>query len=269
METSPASTSTCRRGGRDLADVQPHSAFGAQIRNLRLSSQTITRIFTGDHQLVGLADQARLRRPLPNLPIKIVVRSDGSGTSAQFTAYIDAAAADPLALVLSACTSIGAAVHLVLPLRPAGCLLNAIAQRGSRRHRQLRREPRAGCRRDRLRRGRVRGRPPLPHRRGQEPERAIHVYRHRPNVAIALPHVTLNPDSTEDLSRGVRSPRALRVPDVVVLLLDRADRCQHLDREGERARTVHHLLRVRRPAGGGEVGVFPDAQAARPVRLRC
>ena len=63
---------------------------GSQVRNLQLSPATLAKIFTGAvrnwNDASIKADNPSLS--LPNLPIKVVIRSDGSGTSAQFTAYM-------------------------------------------------------------------------------------------------------------------------------------------------------------------------------------
>lgn len=62
---------------------------GRQIRDLRLSPGTIAGIFTG--RITNWSDAAITAdygRPLPSKPIVPVVRSDGSGTSAQFSAYL-------------------------------------------------------------------------------------------------------------------------------------------------------------------------------------
>lgn len=62
---------------------------GERVTDLRLSGETITKIFTGeitswdDPQVV-----AEYGKPLPAIPIKPVVRSDGSGTTAQFSLYM-------------------------------------------------------------------------------------------------------------------------------------------------------------------------------------
>jgi len=63
---------------------------GQQVTNLRLSPTTIAKIFTGgiknwnDPSIVAENKQLQL----PNLPIRPIVRSDGSGTTAQFTAFM-------------------------------------------------------------------------------------------------------------------------------------------------------------------------------------
>ena len=63
---------------------------GKRVTNLRLSGETITKIFTNvitqwdDPQIA--ADNPGLA--LPSIPIIPVVRSDGSGTSAQFSAWM-------------------------------------------------------------------------------------------------------------------------------------------------------------------------------------
>jgi phosphate transport system substrate-binding protein len=61
------------------------------VRNLRLSGETITKIFT--NQITDWNDPAITAdnngRSFPSLPITPVVRSDGSGTTAQFTTWMD------------------------------------------------------------------------------------------------------------------------------------------------------------------------------------
>ncbi len=62
------------------------------VRNLRLSGETLTRIFTGD--ITDWSDPAIAAdnngRAFPKLAITPVVRSDGSGTTAQLTTWMDA-----------------------------------------------------------------------------------------------------------------------------------------------------------------------------------
>lgn len=64
---------------------------GELVRNLRLSGDTIAKIFT--NQITNWNDPAITNdnngRALPSLPITPVVRSDGSGTTAQFTTWLD------------------------------------------------------------------------------------------------------------------------------------------------------------------------------------
>lgn len=63
---------------------------GSRVRNLRLSPTTVAKIFTGVvtnwNDAAITADNGG--RQLPSLPIKPVIRSDGSGTTAQFTAFM-------------------------------------------------------------------------------------------------------------------------------------------------------------------------------------
>lgn len=72
------------------------SPGGARVTNLQLSPQTLTRIFT--NKITDWGDPAITAdnggRALAAQPITPVVRSDGSGTSAQFTAYMSAVAGD-------------------------------------------------------------------------------------------------------------------------------------------------------------------------------
>ncbi|MEU7525173.1 phosphate ABC transporter substrate-binding protein PstS [Saccharothrix sp. NPDC042600] len=65
---------------------------GKRVTNLRLSGEVVTKIFTG--AITSWADPAIARDnpglKLPNRKVVPVVRSDGSGTSAQFTAWMAA-----------------------------------------------------------------------------------------------------------------------------------------------------------------------------------
>ncbi|MEQ6900551.1 phosphate ABC transporter substrate-binding protein PstS [Nocardioides sp. YIM 152588] len=64
---------------------------GELVRNLRLSGETIAKIFT--NQITNWNDPAITAdnngRAFPSLAITPVVRSDGSGTTAQFTTWMD------------------------------------------------------------------------------------------------------------------------------------------------------------------------------------
>ena len=64
---------------------------GQLVRNLRLSGDTITKIFT--NKITNWSDPAISKdnngRKLPSIPITPVVRSDGSGTTAQLTTWMD------------------------------------------------------------------------------------------------------------------------------------------------------------------------------------
>jgi len=91
-----------RAAGRQFAylpDVAGGTSFmynlqsgGQPITTLHLSHRTVTGIFTGElrnwNDPLIKADNPGLN--LPDEPIKPVVRSDGSGTSAQFSAYMSA-----------------------------------------------------------------------------------------------------------------------------------------------------------------------------------
>jgi len=63
---------------------------GKLVRNLRLSSDTLVKIFTGK---ITYWDDPAIEHdygaPLPHTPITPVVRSDGSGATAQFTRYME------------------------------------------------------------------------------------------------------------------------------------------------------------------------------------
>jgi phosphate transport system substrate-binding protein len=64
---------------------------GQLVRNLRLSGETLAKIFT--NQITNWDDKQISRdnngRTFPDLPINPVVRSDGSGTTAQLTTWMD------------------------------------------------------------------------------------------------------------------------------------------------------------------------------------
>lgn len=64
---------------------------GQLVRDIRLSGETVAKIFT--NQITTWADPAikadNNGRVLPDTPIIPVVRSDGSGTTAQFTTWLD------------------------------------------------------------------------------------------------------------------------------------------------------------------------------------
>jgi phosphate transport system substrate-binding protein len=64
---------------------------GKMVRNLRLSGDTLAKIFT--NQISNWNDPAIAKdnngRVLPSLPITPVVRADGSGTTAQLTTWLD------------------------------------------------------------------------------------------------------------------------------------------------------------------------------------
>ncbi|MFF3558885.1 phosphate ABC transporter substrate-binding protein PstS [Streptomyces sp. NPDC002574] len=65
---------------------------GKRVTNLRLSGDVITKIFTGVIKTWNdpaiKADNPALAKALPALPVVPVVRSDGSGTTAQFTTWM-------------------------------------------------------------------------------------------------------------------------------------------------------------------------------------
>jgi phosphate transport system substrate-binding protein len=102
---------------------------GRRITDLKLSGRTIARIFTGG---IGFWDDAAIReddgRTFPHTPITPVLRSDGSGTSAQFTAYLAKQFADVWNPFCSSAT------HLPSPCPPTSLypyFANSKAQQGS------------------------------------------------------------------------------------------------------------------------------------------
>ncbi len=79
---------------------------GGLITDVQFSPDTIAKIFTG---VITNWDDPQIRadnpgQVLPNLPIRVVVRSDGSGTTAQFTAFL---ASQATALWNAYCTKVG------------------------------------------------------------------------------------------------------------------------------------------------------------------
>lgn len=94
----PLGTSTNCRPYAYLPIVSGGTAFayhlqigGGLVRNLRLSGRTLARIFTGG--IKSWSDEAITKdnngRSFPNIPIIPIVHSEGSGSSAQFTQYLD------------------------------------------------------------------------------------------------------------------------------------------------------------------------------------
>ena len=80
------------------------SPSGQQIRDLTLSPSTIAGIFTG--KITKWSDPEIKRdysKPLPNTSITTVVRSDGSGTSYQFSAFLKAMEPGMWSSFMSAC----------------------------------------------------------------------------------------------------------------------------------------------------------------------
>ncbi|MCW2794831.1 phosphate ABC transporter substrate-binding protein PstS [Nocardioides sp.] len=68
---------------------------GQRVRDLRLSGPTLAKIFTGDiTRWNDPAIEDDYGKPLPDIPIIPVVRSDGAGASAQFTLYMRSQAND-------------------------------------------------------------------------------------------------------------------------------------------------------------------------------
>ena len=62
---------------------------GQRVRDLRLSASTLSKIFTGAiTRWSDPAITADYGKPLPDIPVIPVVRSDGAGASAQFTKYM-------------------------------------------------------------------------------------------------------------------------------------------------------------------------------------
>ncbi len=104
---------------------------GNRIRNLTLTSPTITGIFTG--KITNWSDPritADYGHKLSNQSIRVLVRSDGSGTSAQFSAYLAATQPAVWRTFTSAC-GIPDDSTSFWPYGQPNCLPNAIGQKGS------------------------------------------------------------------------------------------------------------------------------------------
>ncbi|HTG46303.1 MAG TPA: phosphate ABC transporter substrate-binding protein PstS [Actinomycetota bacterium] len=185
---------------------------GQQIRDLRLTPPTIAAIFTGkitnwsDHRI-----EADYGKPLPNLPIKVLVRSDGSGTSAQFSAFINAVDGSAWRAFLSGCHQAYQPYTSFWPYGQPGCLQSGIGQRGSDGIANYIANPGLGN-------GAI-----------GYLEAAYAVSRNFPvvavknhsgnftlptaaNVAIALQHAKLHSDSTQDLSDVYSAPERWAYP---------------------------------------------------------
>jgi phosphate ABC transporter phosphate-binding protein len=104
-----------------------------QIRSLTLSPTTIALIFSGK---ITKWNDKRIRADdnpgLPNLPIRLVVRSDGSGTSAQFTKFLHETVPSVWNAFTHACgVSTPPDGISYYPYGRNGCLPNAIGAKGS------------------------------------------------------------------------------------------------------------------------------------------
>ncbi len=104
-----------------------------QIRSLTLSPTTIALIFTGK---ITKWNDKRIKADdnpdMPDLPIRLVVRSDGSGTSAQFTKFLHETVPSVWNAFTKAChVSTPQDGISYYPYGRAGCLPNAIGAKGS------------------------------------------------------------------------------------------------------------------------------------------
>ena len=182
------------------------SSSGAQIRDLTLSPSTIAKIFTG--KITRWSDPAIRQdygKALPNQGIRVVVRSDGSGTSYQFSAFIKAMepglwadfTGDPNCNIANAPTS----------FYPSGapCFPNSIGQPRSDGVANYIANPGLG--------GGAIGYVEAGYAIARRfPVVAVknvsgnYAYPTAHNVAIALKHAHLNPDSTQELSDVYTAP---------------------------------------------------------------
>ena len=240
---------------------------GNQIRNLKLSPATIALIFTG--KITNWSD-SRITpdygSQLSDQPIRLLVRSDGSGTSAQFSAFIAATQPALWQSFTSAC-GIPDAYTSFWPYGQPNCLPNAVGQKGSDGIANYVSNPGLGV-------GTI-----------GYLEAGYAVARNFPvvgvknasghftiptavDVAIALQHAHLNPDSTQELGDVYTAPEANAYPisSYSYMIVPTDSSITH--RQGRGAGQVHPLLRVHRAAGGPAPRLFADAQGARAVRVR-
>ena len=116
---------------------------GNQIRNLKLSPPNDRRdLHRQDHEAGRTSGSRPDYGSRCRTPDRVLVRSDGSGTSSQFSAYI-AAAMEPVAERLQRVPPVEQP-HVVLALRSTQMPSSRDRAEGLRRDRQLRRQPRLG-----------------------------------------------------------------------------------------------------------------------------
>ena len=188
-------------------------AAGNQIRNLKLSPSTIAGIFLG--HITSWSDRAVTKdygKQLPNTPIKVIVRSDGSGTSAQFSAYLNAMQHSAWAAFARHCKQPGAPYTQFWPYGPQ-CYPNnnAIGQRGSDGVANYIANPGLGV-------GAIgyveagyaieRNFPVV----AVQNRSGAFVYPTAHNVATALSHARIHADSTQDLSQVYTAPEKTAYP---------------------------------------------------------
>jgi len=189
------------------------TASGEQIRDLKLSAANIALIFTGN---ISTWSDKRLRQDgnaqLPNLPIRVVVRSDGSGTSAQFTKYLHESVGsiwNPFARACGVATPADGISFY--PYGRAGCLPQAIGASRSDGVANYIANPGLGN-------GAIgyveagyaisRKLPVV----GLKNKAGHYALPTAQNVATALQHATLNPDSTQELGQVYTAPEAYAYP---------------------------------------------------------
>ncbi len=192
------------------------------VRNLRLSGETIAKIFT--NQITNWNDPAITKdnngRKFPSLPITPVVRSDGSGTTAQFTTWLDNAVPDHLAALLRPVRA-----DVVLPAEGHADDQPGRLRPGDEHDHGLRRQ-----RDDRVRRVLLPAQRGLPGRQGRSTRRGYYVEPTQYNIAVALTKAKINQDKSQpalpdpDPRRRLHEPGPAGVPDLVVLLHDHPDR---------------------------------------------
>ena len=197
---------------------------GHLVTNLRLSGETLTKIFTG--QITNWDDPEITKdygAQLPNEPIMPVVRSDGSGATYFFTRWMDHEYPSQWnAFCQQAHPGIKPPardrVRSAVRQREAGVRV----QRGLRlRHLELWRGS------DRLRRVRLRAERALAGRRDGEPGRLLRAAAGASNVAVALTQAQINRTRPHQLppagpGQRVHVHRPAQLPAVQLQLPDRA-----------------------------------------------
>ena len=216
---------------------------GKLVTNLRLTPTVIAKIFTGviknwnDPTIAN--DNPQLQ--LPNLPIRPIVRSDGSGTTAQFTAFMASQTPD---IWNAFCQRVGLNVN-PCPSVSLWPDINAVAQQFSDGVADYVAAPYNNGAITYVEYGyaKQRGFPVA-----SVLNKAGYFTQPTPNaVAIALQGATLNADLTQNLQGVYNNTDSARVSGVELQLPDRADDDREAVHRGEGhdAQQVHPLHGVR------------------------
>jgi phosphate ABC transporter phosphate-binding protein len=188
------------------------SSSGAQIRNLTLSPTTLALIFTGKIRTWGdKRIKADYRGSLPNIPIKLIVRSDGSGTSAQFTRFLHEVTPSIWDPFVRSCGVSGTPPDGISFYPTGSCLPNAVSVRGSDGIANYVSNPGLGVGAI----GYVEAGYAIARRLpvvGLKNKAGNYALPTATNVAIALQHASLRANHTAELSKVYRAPEAYAYP---------------------------------------------------------